>query len=652
MVGTASTRMYLSVGLLCLFGCAEQAPPVSYLDPAAGRQQLGWLGAEAHPLRQALDLAVDGNVHSPGGLVLAQVLAEGPLAKAGARGGDVLVRTGADWVPLKEDPTLDVIARVEQAISARQSALSLSCWRGDELVELALPLDRPALEKGLPLDVERFREGQARGLARLSGADLARASMGSKVDSAGALAATALTALAARGAAAGEELAARCSERIAPLLAATTGADEPVSLALASLCLAESSGPLPKEMLIEAAREKAMESLPAPLREAMAGMPAGGGGHGTFTMQLDSTEDLSSLLDSLRSGGSEVQVFRMDGSGGDPPDLPEGMVFSELPEGFSFSSEGMPEGFLAGEGGSFPPPPPPDIRALLAESQPERLAALDALQAAVDRLVALQGDTGSWPASPALASDAFTSTTLALTALGRAQAAGLMLPEGVVASALAYLRPELHDGQIAGAVARGADRRTQGGRAACAALALKSLGCKSRDEFFQALVDYSNERGETLLQAPSGRLWQLLSLALLRRQLGMQEWQKFYDEFRIALVAWQAPDGSFHLPAGPGAGAEERALCASPVADAVGTLILALQTDHRPVLTGEAQNPFARPIDGHGTSRVSVFPGSVPLDAGELPEGFSGTLVSDPEEAQRLLQALEDGSQSPQEDSR
>ena len=79
--------------------------------------------------------------------------------------------------------------------------------------------------------------------------------------------------------------------------------------------------------------------------------------------------------------------------------------------------------------------------------------------------------------------------------------------------------------------------------------------------------------------------------ALLRRQRGVVAWQAFTDEFRTPLVAWQDPDGTFAAPTSARGTASQTVL---------GALLLSLQGEHLPVLSGTAPNPWAPAIDAQG----------------------------------------------------
>jgi hypothetical protein len=611
--------LWLFAALLFASGCAEPVVRVNYLEEGAALQTLGWLGGKSHPLTKVLEITHEQEVQAPGGLVLTEVVASGVLAQAGAQRGDVVVRVGEEWVPLREDPTLDVLEQVEQLVSAGSKEVAFGCWRDGTLVELTLPLDQPALEVGLPLEVQRFQQGAQQAIAKLQGQqrkdggwDAGSPATELAIDS---LAGLAMQTQGPQNSAA----SAKAKDRVKALAGDETGVQDPVSLSLATMFLAEHSGALPEEMLIEASREKTMENLPEGLRDMFEGSPMTGGNPMTIT--LDNPEDLSGLLESLGGAtGGHVQVFSVGAGEGPPPEfldqLPEGAEIMELPEGASFQMGELPEGmtFEAGElpegmrldgSASFEPPEPPDVAELLAEKDPGRVSPLRDLQAVVDHLLQRQQDEGSWPASSELAADSLQSTTLALTALGLAQRAGARFPAQAIEKGCQFLRDELQEGKLAAAVAKGADRRQEAGRAACGALALQALGCADRDEFFEALVDYSEDRGAAVRESPAGRAWHLFSLAVLRRNRGVSDWQRFYDEFRIPLVAWQNPDGSFSIPCSSEASAAEQSLSGETFDTALGALLLSLQSEHAPVLIGRAENPFALPIDGEGKTPLA-----------------------------------------------
>jgi hypothetical protein len=161
-------RDLLACGLtvVALAQCGEQAADASnasYFDARITRfANLGPLGATGHPLTRALAIpAQEGSgAAEPGGVVVRELDADAPLAAAGLRIGDVIVRAGPGLLPNKEDPTLDLIAGVEDLVSAGLP-VELGFWRDGRLAQAVVPLAVAPLERGFPIS-ERFAEGAAR----------------------------------------------------------------------------------------------------------------------------------------------------------------------------------------------------------------------------------------------------------------------------------------------------------------------------------------------------------------------------------------------------------------------------------------------------------------------------------------------------------
>ena len=624
------------------------------------RLPLGWLGAHASPLTRSLDLTDEqGEARAPGGLVLRALTQDGPLAKAGAREGDVVVRCGENWVPLKEDPTLDLVELVEREVSGGKTQLELAAWRAGELVPLQVDIDLPALEVGLPVEVERFHSGARAAIDRLVATQNEQGGFPA-TSPAQELVLDALAALALRSAGAAEEDApathARAleavSQRVDALLAQAEGSATPASplaLALAIAELSERLGPLPSEVLL-ASRPRVMSfSSELPEGFEMEGLPEGFAGMTVMTLSDDDLPDhIREQIESgeFGHGTSEMQLMTADASGSftmEGADLPEGV---ELPEGASLQFGEM-SGHAAGEvptehsikaGGDGP-----DLATLLEEHDPERGATLESIDSAMQPLLALQAEDGGWGILDEPEIDRLVQTSFAMVALGAAQRVGLGLEDEPVERAARYLRALAHEGKVASAVARGADRRDESGRAASTAAAFLALGCPDTDPFARALLEYSDEMGHTLVGGSAAMPFHLLATGLVRRQRGLLTWQRFYDEFRIPLVAAQAPDGHFEFATQRGTSPMEERL-AGPVFDtAIGALLLGLQDERLPVLLAIAENPFAPALDGEG-ERAKAPAAETP----ELPEGLEGMpfapgeviTIDDPEKAQELLESL------------
>ena len=577
---TALTGASIVIAFLGAVSCGgesttvEQTARVITQGPA---RPLGWLGGRVRASADIFTFQVDGKRQDTGGLVLESATPSGPLAAAGVIPGDVIVGVADEWVPIKDDPWLDLVGLVETRISSGATSLALHLQRDGQLTELELPLAVKTLEEGLPLEVVRFDEGALRAvqaLAPAAGADV------------GALAWTGLARLAA-GAEPDEVSLATLSGGAATPDDDTLGTGD---LVAAIMLETERLGPLPPEV----AMPLTLQNLP--LGEALGnsiqfgqmgeGMPGGMYSTGTVTFSGEGGAPPVDLSELLASGGGNVQVMSIGGDAGgeeiDPEQLREML---NLPEGAQISvMSGSSEDAAAMFGGELPEGAISfetlDLETLLEEHAPERLEAMAELQPWLDRLVAAQEDDGSWTDEGA---DPFRTTCEALCALGMAQRAGLEVPAETVEKGVASLRPALHHGEIAAHVARGGNRRDAMQKTLLAVRALQQLGCSESDELFVLLDRFLKRSLPTDFSDPRD----LLARALQLRGGGVGDWQRFYDEHRLRLVAAQDPNGSFDF-----SGAESDT--------AIGAVLLSLQHARTPLLIGTATNPIAPSIDGHG----------------------------------------------------
>ncbi len=597
--------------VLPLAGCGGSSAPVARGAAQASTSEspaipLGWLGGSARPLTGRLAIESDGESRTPGGLVLAELSPDAPLALAGARVGDILVRVEDAWVPLEEDPTLDAVELVERQVSAGRAPIRLFVWRGNALVELALAPIGPALEVGLPVEVERFRQAAAKAsehLLSMQREDGGFGGTGTDELASDALAGLALLASGANSEHASEPARAALhalEERIESLLAAPASEPDALALALAVLFEAERCGPLPEEIR----RRGTPLQGSSDAKSGADGLPAGL--LDLAHLEASSPEDLQALLESM---GADVQIMTSDSSEAGEFTLTEGE--EDIPEGFQIpegaqimisSIEGAVHAEHAGEHAvGLASAPPVDLDALIAELAPERAAALARLAPRVERLLACQGEDGSFGAAELSAEDRLHTSALALLALGCAQGTGLELEQkDAIARSCAWLNAEMHEGKVAAAVARGADRRIIASDSALVAWAFLAAGCSETDPYLHALLDYSDDKGACLLDAPRSIALGSLATAAVRSARDLMRWQRFYDEFRIALVAWQLPDGSFSIPSRSRGEGLESFVSEPPAATAIGLLLLSMQEDRLPVLLGRTPNPFAPRIDGKG----------------------------------------------------
>ena len=122
-------------------------------------QHLGWLGAVSQPLQQAIaipDPHDPDSVVRPGGLVLRQVIADLPAAESGLQAGDVILRVGEQWLPIKDDATMDFLNDIESAVSSQLSAIEIGILRAGKYQTVSLPHKQTSIDEGLPYQVARI----------------------------------------------------------------------------------------------------------------------------------------------------------------------------------------------------------------------------------------------------------------------------------------------------------------------------------------------------------------------------------------------------------------------------------------------------------------------------------------------------------------
>ncbi|MBI4565415.1 MAG: hypothetical protein HY716_12040 [Planctomycetes bacterium] len=183
------------------FTSSSGPPRVDYLDPdVAEFHTLGFLGAAGHGATRSIkvpDATDPQQFRYPGGVVLRTIEDGSPLRAIGLRVGDVLIRVEKDFLPLKEDPTLDLLRRLEAALSAGLETVELAFLRDGRIQTARLALTLPPLEQGLPGRSARYELAAEKGLEFLKGSQLPDGSFPAARDEAGPKAAvTAMVGLA------------------------------------------------------------------------------------------------------------------------------------------------------------------------------------------------------------------------------------------------------------------------------------------------------------------------------------------------------------------------------------------------------------------------------------------------------------------------
>ena len=605
--------------VLSLAGCREEPArrtASSWIDPSVTRfHALGWLGGRAHPATRTVEIIdEDGAESAVGGMVIIEVDSDGPLAAAGVIRGDVIVRVGSTWLPIKDDPSLDFIRAVESEVSARVSPIPLFVLRKGRVAELKLAHEMEPMEVGLPAASKRLEAIARAGMRKL--VDLQRDD-GSFGDASGDLdqkittSSMAGLALIAGGAADRESEFApvlkRCRSSVHDALGDDNAEIGPWALAWATMFLAESQGPLP---LTGGSPMTFSSSQPFEMSGAMPEMHGGKGVQITRSFSFSSDGEMPENFDLEelhKNGGVGIMVM---GSGG-----LSGM--HGVSAGATVAKSDMPDEPLW----SFD-----QVETLAGAETVKRLELLTKL---VERLTVLQQDDGGWDAAAERLgySQRTITTNQALLALGMAQRAGVPISGAALKRGLKCLRKATNDGHVFAVNDAGFDRRLEAGRSSGAGAALMSLNCHDSDEFLRELASFSDKNARTIATAKSRVSLHVLNTAILRRQRGRAAWAAFFEEFRDLIVSLQRRDGSFDQI--PTEQASTNSIGEQTRRTAMWTLVAALQNDRTPLLTAKASNPLQREI----TSDGQLVQGG----ASGMP---AAGMTMDPEQARKMLEGM------------
>jgi hypothetical protein len=596
---------------------------------------LGWMGGRARPVAsvvQVPDPDRAGTTIATGGMVIVSTHADSPLTRAGAAPMDVIVRIGESWVPNKEDPALDLYRLIESEVSAGLEHVRLSVLRGGVMNTILVENTREPLEVGGPGGSERLRDAGRAGLDRLAAWEGEEAPGDDR-----SIGATALAGLAflAGGPEAHSTRVDRCAERVQ---AAMAHRDQPMSAwdaAWATLFLAELAGPLPIEMpTFEMASGGTPVMIGGEVPEGVVigqptvitsgELPEGfelPEGATSGTMTFTTTEGDTPDLDELMESGSVRVMAIGPGMSGAPAAVPT--VETEEVDGPLWTPEQLE--VLTG---------------------PDTIARLASLTEAVDRLVALQGESGGWdgPVESIGYSDRTLVTNQVLMALGAAERAGVAVDNAVIRRGLAYVRSHTNDGHVFAVEEPGFDRRREAGRSSGAAAALVSLNCIEGDEFYTDLMEYSGEHAKTVAVSTSGVPLHAFNTAVLRRHLGRGPWATWFEEFRHLLVGLQDPDGSFAALPAVDPDAPAALFDTDPTSrTALWSLCALMASDHTPILCATAENPLQTGMDSKGarvTGGAAAIPsGSMQLDEAQIMKMLEGADLPD-----SVREAIEKGN--------
>ena len=194
----------------------------SYIDESKTRHHnLGWLAARSNPVSESISVQDPQRADlqiTPGAIVIREVADGGPASDSGLQIGDVIVRVGDDWLPIKDDPTIDFFAALESRISAGDLNVDFGVIRDGVLQSVTLKHGQSSLDAGMPFQVARLDDATDRALRRLVEEQRQDGSFGdSDLSDAGRLKITAVAGLAILGAEnkTFEKAASRCVDFVA-----------------------------------------------------------------------------------------------------------------------------------------------------------------------------------------------------------------------------------------------------------------------------------------------------------------------------------------------------------------------------------------------------------------------------------------------------
>ena len=167
---------WVVLALLSFVGCgsptqSSQPEGSPTIDPLMSQpRSLGWLDAQSHPNLKNLSIADPDDSYtqlSPGGVVLCELGSQSPLAKAGLQPKDTIVRVAEEWLPNKEDTTLDFLNLIESQLTDSETEIPLTFLRDGAIQTTALAINRKSLNLGLPLNISRLQQAGQTSLAYL-----------------------------------------------------------------------------------------------------------------------------------------------------------------------------------------------------------------------------------------------------------------------------------------------------------------------------------------------------------------------------------------------------------------------------------------------------------------------------------------------------
>lgn len=634
-------RLFLVWCLLLFAGisCSDQGTESgtndtgSFLDTSIDQfTNLGFLGAEGYGLPKPIvvkDTTHPEKSHYPGGVVISDFQKGSLLEKAGLKAGDVIVKVADDFLPNKENPSWDLLKRMEASLSAGKTNIVLGVWRKNKVLDLTVDIDTSELPPIIPGGTqacERYRSAARKGLAFLAGLQKEDGSFPvNRVTPDSELAVTSLAGLAFLASASIDESnpyednVKKCVDFIKSRFEGTISSD-----------------PIKMNDVFIAGDDVKIEEL-----------------------------DLSQMenMDVLQISGNKVVGERENGDRviskqmiGDANGTGKGIAVNDTGTPGDTGAEG--EGAYRGDAKKADPSRDSGhlgaaFAFLFLSEYMDTVQDFGIMQVLVSVLPVVmeaQQENGQWllcerEMNEALGhSEKSLATSLCLSVLGCAERSGVFMSDNSsFEKACAYLKATTNNGDVGYIPDPAFDRRSEVGRLAGVLAAMRSISCPFSDGYMKKLFDYYSDLSKEVPLAEMDEAIHLLSSAMLSKQKGLPQWSRFNEEHRILLLSLQRNDGSFAQLPKP----ERREIpfysdCEGEAwRAAVYTLIFLLQEDALPKFAAlqKSENEGMRDSDGKRTEGSSAMPG-LPEGLGDLPPGAQTFTFSSEEEAMEFLKSM------------
>lgn len=488
---------------------------------------LGWLGVQTYPLKSAFSFVdpVDSESSvSPGGLVVANVMQATPAEAAGLKTNDVIVGIENEWLPIKDDPTLDVMEQIETRVTSGESETAILVYRDGEVSKLVLKNTVGSVDEGLPDKVARYSDAANLGLQKLASLQNDDGSFSDEQES----------------------------------------FDNKLQIAsLAGLAFLAS----PNDQLksnIDSCKRFIADQLDSQTKETVD----------------QSSQDLSEEPEEP-----------------DPGNLASGAMMVQMPE---FDMQPLTAAYVA---------------QFLAEANVPMMDQkwMSRMLGIVGVLNRNQHESGGWNVSDSeeqVDVPGTYTTNQALLAIGMLERKGISGNPETIKKACSYLKS-----QLTTRAGSSIDRRVKSALTAGTGAALVAINCQPSDPVLERSIEDGLAFAGEMYSSPRLNLTGLLSVALLAKQTGNENWQRFHENNKVFLTSVVAPDGSFFSFPGNNEPSETEHLADNPIWQAAHyCLLLTMQSGNLKSFTGQTKSPMAvaRNSAGEASKGGAKRPGMPP----------------------------------------